>query len=72
MEVTVEMWCLRMENKCEKKENKRKVGVLMKEEQHRNVMTQKCDGGAENTINRNVAVVIKVENHINVIGVPEK
>ena len=41
--------------KCEKKENKRKVGVLMKEEQHRNVMTQKCDGEAENTINRNVA-----------------
>ena len=41
--------------KCEKIENKRKVGVLMKEEQHRNVMTQKCDGEAENTINRNVA-----------------
>lgn len=38
--------------KCEKKENKRKVGVLMKEEQHRNVMTQKCDGDAENRINR--------------------
>ena len=58
--------------KCEKIENKRKVGVLMKEEQHRNVMTQKCDGGAENTISRNVAVVIKVENHINVIDVLEK
>ena len=59
--------------KSEKKENKRKVGVLMKEEQHRNVMTQKCDGGAENTINRNVAVVIKIENHdINVIDVLEK
>ena len=47
--------------KCEKKENKRKVGVLMKDEQHRNVMTQKCDGGAEKRINRNVAVVIKVD-----------
>ena len=58
--------------KCEKKENKRNVGVLMKEEQHRNVMTQKCDGGAEKRINRNVAVVIKVENHINVIDVLEK
>ena len=44
----------------------------MKEEQNRNVMAQKCDGGAENGINRNVAVVIKVENHINVIDVLEK
>ena len=35
--------------------------------------TQKCDGGAENTINRNVAGVIKIENHdINVIDVLEK
>ena len=57
---------------CEKKGNKRKVGVLMKEEQNRNVMAQKYDGGAENGINRNEAVVIKVENHINVIDVLEK
>ena len=33
---------------------------------------QKCDEGAENRINRNVAVVIKVENHINVIDVLDK
>ena len=32
--------------KCEKKENKRKVAVLMNEEQNRNAMAQKCDGGA--------------------------
>ena len=44
----------------------------MKEEQNRNVMAQKYDGGAENGINRNEAVVIKVENHINVIDVLEK
>ena len=65
-----------MENrkyKCEKKENKRKVGVLIKER-----TTQKCHGHRnvmkvmENGINRNVAVAIKVENHMNVIDVLEK